>query len=225
MAVTNLMHDIIVNSVEEVLKKEKGTDTAGVSSDEIVAYVLNRVPPKYVTSERGLLHGVLDAHYKIQQQVDILLLIYEAIEKITHGRNSNTAITEVARPGHSAYFPHIIGQALEESSMSVIPDIEVALLYKGKKCAMLDSAWENPCMTKLSTKGHYHFWPLFDTRSMGESTSVPFTISFSHPQCDGRSLDISLEVLGKADFGKSLFIPTVLMKTGDNPDHDDLKPS
>lgn len=225
MAVTNLMHDIIVNAVEEVLKKEEGRDTAGISGDEIVAYVLNRVPPKYVTSERGLLHGVLDAHYKIQQQVDILLLIYEAIEKISHGRNSNTAITEVARSGISSYLPHIIGQVLEESTLSVIPDIEVALLHKGIKCAMLDSAWENPCMTKLSTKGHYHFWPLFDARSMGNSASVPFTISFSHPQCDDHSIDISLEVLGKADFGKSLFIPTLLMKTRDTPVHDEGKPS
>ncbi|MBN2077445.1 MAG: late competence development ComFB family protein [Spirochaetes bacterium] len=225
MAVTNLMHDIIVNAVEEVLKKEKKKETAGISSDEIVGYVLNRVPPKYVTSERGLLHGVLDAHYKIQQQVDILLLIYEAIEKISHGRNSNTAIKDVARPGQTSYFPHIIGQVLEESTLSVIPDIEVALLHGGKACAMIDNAWENPCMTKLSTKGHYHFWPLFDEKTMGSSASVPFTIKFSHPRCDEHIIDITLEILGKTDFGKSLFIPTALMKNREDSDRDETKPS
>ncbi|TFH41393.1 MAG: hypothetical protein E4G96_05585, partial [Chrysiogenales bacterium] len=181
MPVTNLMHDIIINTVDEVLKKEDKNEIAGVNRDEIIAYVLNRVPPKYVTSERGLLYGILDAKYKIQQQVDILLLIYEAIQKIFHRRDSNTAIKEVATPGKTSYLPHIIGQVIEETTLSVIPDVEVSLMRGGSRAVMVDSDWENPSRTKLSTRGHYHFWPQFIESEMKNTPSVPFTITFQHP--------------------------------------------
>jgi len=213
MPVTNLMKDIVINILDEVLKKEQVKQLNGNGRDDIIAYVLNRVQPRYVTSERGLLYGILDAKYKVQQRVDILFLIYEAIHQIINRRDSTTALKETINPEKSSYMPHIVGQVLDEGSLSVVPDVEVTLLYGDKPAVMVDSDWENPYKTIEATKGHFHFWPTYAEIEMGKSTHVPFTLTFKHDRYCADKLDLSLEVVRNADFGKSHFIPIVLMKS------------
>lgn len=214
MPVTNLMKDIVVNTLDEVLKKEEEHDITVSNRDDIIAYVLNRVPPKYVTSERGLLHGILDAKYKIQQRVDILFLIYEAIYKILKRRDT-TIKRDIAGTDATHFLPHVVGQVLEESNLSIIPDVSVSLIIGAKNAPMVDSDWENPYKTNEATKGHYHFWPLYTDTVMGKGPQISFTLTFRHPKFVEKSIDITLDVIPKSDFGKSLFVPIVLMKAKD----------
>jgi competence protein ComFB len=212
MPVTNLMKDIVINILDEVLKKEKVKNINGNGRDDIIAYVLNRVQPKYVTSERGLLYGILDAKYHVQQRVDILFLIYEAIHMIQNRRDSNNAVKETVIPEKNAYLPHIVGQVLEDSSLTIVPDVEVMLMYGGVPAAMVDSDWDNPYLTISATKGHFHFWPKYIDKEMGKESHIPFSITFRHDSYAAATIDLSLEIVRNADFGRSLFIPAVLMK-------------
>src|SRR4030042_1117890 len=182
MPVTNLMKDIVINTLDEVLKKEKNKDIDASSRDDIIAYVLNRVPPRYVTTERGLLYGILDARYKIQQRIDLLFLLYEAIEKISSRRDSRGGFKGAIDTEKTSYLPHIVGQVLEESTLSVIPDVEVSLKRGNSLAPMVDSDWENPYTTNLATQGHYHFWPLYTERDTAKGSSVTFTLTFRHPR-------------------------------------------
>jgi competence protein ComFB len=203
----------VINTLEEVLKKEKNSNITSHKKADIIAYVLNRVPPLYVTSERGLLYGMMNTRYKTQQHVDILLLIYEAIQKIINRRDSNNALESVIASDDSLALPHIVGQVLEESTLAIIPDVEVILMRGTDRAAMVDSVWDNPYKTNLATKGHYHFWPKYSKKEMGTGSSARFTIAFAHPRCDDQSIDVDLEVIQKDDFGKSVFIPVVLMRS------------
>jgi competence protein ComFB len=207
------MKDIVINTLEEVLKKEKKDNINGHNKADIVAYVLNRVPPLYVTSERGLLYGMMNTRYKTQQHVDILLLIYEAIQKIINRRDSNNSLENVIGNDDSFALAHIVGQVLEESTLAIIPDVQVTLMSGAARAAMVDTVWDNPYRTNLATKGHYHFWPKYSRKEMGTGSSARFTITFTHPQCDDQSIDVDLDVIQKNDFGKSVFIPVVLMKS------------
>jgi competence protein ComFB len=213
MAITNLMHDIVINILDEVLKKESNRKITDVNRDDIIAYVLNRLPPKYVTSERGLLYGILDARYQVQQQVDILLLIYEAINKIVTRRDPADDHNDRLHLDKTSFLPHIVGQVLEESSLSIIADVEVTLMYGTAAAAMVDSDWDNPYTTNAATKGHYHFWPKYIKTSMGKKSKAGFKIIFRHPQYLETKISLNLEVIKKSDFGRSQFIPTVLMKS------------
>jgi competence protein ComFB len=213
MAITNLMHDIVINILDEVLKKESNKKITENNRDDIIAYVLNRVPPKYVTSERGLLYGILDARYQVQQQVDILLLIYEAINKIVTRRDPEKDHKDRLHLDKTSLLPHIVGQVLEESSLSIISDVEVILTYGKAKAAMVDSDWDNPYITNTATKGHFHFWPRYIRSSMGKKSKVNFKLIFRHPQYIETKINLNLEVIKKSDFGRSQFIPTVLMKS------------
>ncbi|MBP7734635.1 MAG: late competence development ComFB family protein [Spirochaetes bacterium] len=211
MPVTNLMKDIVISTLDEVLKKE-ARDVSRDSKDDIIAYVLNRVPPKYVTSQRGFLYGVLDTRYQVQNRVDVLFLIYEAIYRILDRRDHAGTAKGVTVPETAVYLPHIVGQVLEESTLTVIPDVEVTLLYGAAAAAMVDADWENPYRTTQATKGHFHFWPKYSEGAMKSTSSIPFKLTFRHPHCADQALDLTLNVNSKNDFGISHFIPTVLMK-------------
>lgn len=212
MPVNNLMKDIVINTLDEVLKKEAPKDVSSASRDDIIAYVLNRVPPKYVTSERGFLYGILDARYKVQERIDVLFLIYEAIYKILKRRDPASAARAITVPESAAYLPHLVGQVLEESTLSVIPDVEVTLMFGTAPAAMIDSDWENPYRTSRATKGHFHFWPKYSDSAMKATSGIPFKLTFRHPHCLDHAIDLSLDVSGRSDFGVSRFIPIVLMK-------------
>jgi competence protein ComFB len=204
------MKDIVINTIDEVLKEEENKKIPVNSRDDIIAYVLNRVQPKYTTSERGLLHGILEARYKIQQRVDIFFLIYEAIHIISR-RVSNPSETG-GTISHSIYFlPHIVGQVLEESTLSIISDIEVSLFYGGTPAEMVDSYWENPYKTNIATKGHYHFWPQYSESSMGKGSAVPFTLRFHHTKLADKKLDITMSAVLTKEPVKTQFVPLVLM--------------
>ncbi len=209
MSITNLMKDIVINTVEEVLKEKENVNIPKNGKDDIIAYVLNRIQPKYATSERGLLHGVLDAKYMIQQRVDVFFLIYEAIHMIN--RRGSSHETEWASSESSYFLPHIVGQVLEESSLSVVSDVEVSLLYKGAATAMVDSFWDNPYKTNEATKGHYHFWPQFSERSMARKSTLSFTLGFHHAEFADKTIDIDIAVDLKSKRVQTQFVPLVLL--------------
>lgn len=213
MPAKNLMQDIVINILDEVLKKEGNRGVSERHREDIIAYVLNRVPPRYVTSERGLLYGALDAKYKTQEQVDILMLIYEAINKILKNNRPDNDQEERTHLEKSSLLPHIIGQVLEESTLAIIPGVEVSLMFGKSRAGMVDADWENPYNTSPATKGRFHFWPKYSPAKMGKGPKIPFTLVFRHPQFVETSITVKLDVLKKSDFGRSKFIPIVLMKS------------
>lgn len=215
MPVNNLMKDIVINTLDEVLKKEDQEHIPSASRDDIIAYVLNRVPPKYVTSERGFLYCILDAKYKVQDRIDVLFLIYEAIYRILNRRDPANAAKAMTVPESTAYLPHIVGQVLEETTLSVIPGVEVTLMFGRTPADMVDADWQNPYQTSQATKGHFHFWPRYIGNAMKSSSEIPFKLIFKHPHCLEQTLDLALDVNTRSEFGVSRFIPIVLMKAKD----------
>lgn len=210
MAVTNLMQEIVVSTLEEVLKNEKITNIPPADRDDIIAYALNRLNPKYVTSERGLLHGVLEARYQVQQRVDVLFLIYEALYRILNHPASSAGHSDMSHSKGTVMLPHIVGQVLDSETLSMLPNVDVLLLHNGAPAPMIDDGWNNPYRTNESTNGYYHFWPKY-ADSHGSAASLPFTLVFKHPEFKETSMSIDLEVIGAAEPGKNRFLQATLM--------------
>jgi competence protein ComFB len=213
MSFKNLMEDITRAAVEEVLRKDNEINQVNSNVDDIAAYVLNRVTPKYVTSERGILHGKLQARLATQQKTDIFMLIYEAIEVIKKRRNKD----EIS--GHTKFdntalkrFPHIIGQVLEETTFSVISDIEITLYFGKSKCNMVDSDWKNPYETNKPTMGYYHFWPEYDDKLMKSGSSYKFRLEYRHKLLSDKDFEFELEYDSPTGIGMSYIIPIVLLQ-------------
>ncbi len=226
MAFRNLMEDIVTNVVNKILFKEdqKLLEYEPYKQD-IITYVLNRIPPKYYTSERGILHGKLNTEFTFQQKADILLFTYEAIEIIINRRK-----TELPADCKSAEFkiyclPHILGEVLEESTFSIIPDINVILLYKGKPVKMKDSSWKNPYVTSKSTEGYYHFWPEIPhdiEKNVTAGKKLSFELVFNHPSFIEKRAEINLQVMDTIDIYKSQVIPITLIQCANGVDIDSL---
>ncbi|HPB81614.1 MAG TPA: late competence development ComFB family protein [Spirochaetota bacterium] len=219
MAIRNLMEDVTASVVGEVLSRMKEElPHSDMYWDDVIAYVLNRIPAKYVTSERGILHDRLDALTMVQQKSDILFLAHEAILHIKNRRTStgNTNYDGIREGKY--FFPHILGEVLEESSFAMIPDVEVTLLFGKEKTSMIDNSWTNPYVTNKATRGYFHFWPDFVEGAMDSTKPVQFSIVFSHPKFKEKRIDLSLSVQETFKLNSSHVIPLTLMNTLDGVD-------
>ncbi len=217
MAIKNLMEEIVWNVVTEILKSDNDILWESEHIDDIVAYVCNRLPPRYVTSERGILHGKLENRLKTQQKTDIFLLTYEAIEVFKNRRNGISQDQKDSADYSLRRFPHIIGEVLEESTFSVVSDIQITLLYEGRPLEMVDSDWNNPYVTNRATMGYFHFWPLLD-KTLEKREYYLFELKFEHPQMKEKIVEFEVDPHSCAGLGLSCVVPVVLMQVKEGVD-------
>lgn len=218
MAIRNIMEDITFSIIAEILKEDKVFTGAECYTQDIAAYVLNRIQPKYITSERGILHGKLESRLLMQQKTDIIFLIHEALEVIRNRRSVPTPGIADNLSSRELFFPHIIGEVLEETTFSIITDAEVTLMYKGSRVPMVDSSWINPYITNRGTLGYYHFWPDVNTETMKLGQDIPMTLQFRHDNFKPKELEISLPVMSVFDLSNSRVVPIALMQIRDGVD-------
>ncbi len=218
MAIKNLMEDVVSAIVDEALKKKTNIDKK-IRRDDIISYVLNRIPPKYYTSERGILHGVVESQILFQQKTDILLLTYDAIKTIKKGRESE--LGSGAKKGAGAkelkdrFLPYILGEILEETTFSIISGVKATLVWNGKKAEMLDTGWKNPYVTNDATRGFFHFWPKLPEKE-SRAKKLKFKLEYSHPDFIKNSIEFEVPVIGDKSVYKSQVLPAILMKTSEN---------
>lgn len=218
MAVRNLMEDIVSSIIKEVKKKDKESVKKS-EFDDILAYVLNRTCQRYVTGERGVLHGKINARYAMQERPDILFLIYEAIDVISKRRSSNIMVKGEKGAVSDVRCRHILGQVLEESTFSIIPDVKVKLLFDGKGVEMADKSFSNPYITNGATKGYYHFWARYNSHMENNK----FKLDFKHPKFEKKTLDIDIDSFNGFDISRSFIVPVVLLKLKEGSDLDFIK--
>ena len=223
MATNNIMEDIVYSLATEVMKNDNDLALIDASSDDIVAYVLNRIPPRYVTSERGILHGKLRSMSSPQEHVDILFLIYEAINIIEKRRDSEPAFEKSELGEDGICFPHLLGEVFEEETFSYIPEIKIQISIENKIMEMIDEGWKNPYETHSSTRGYFHFWPKYNKETMGKVSTVKFI--FSHPKFITKEVELDIETITLSAIGKSKVLPVTLMslkegETLDDPPND-----
>lgn len=209
MAIYNIMEDIVSNLVNHVMNNDPELSILNNNSSDIIAYVLNRISPRYITSERGMLHEKLKSLNSQQEHVDILFLIYEASNLIRSRRKSELPFSKKEFLNKEICFPHIIGEVFEEITFFPVKDAEVKMTLDGKEMLMIDNSWNNPYQTHIGTHGYYHFWPLFDKKTMGEVSTVKFI--FSHPKFIAKEFEFDLNIIDIVDIGKSKILPVTLL--------------
>ena len=208
----NLVEVIVEDTVNAVMTKEKSSKNIKFHKSDIIAYVLNRVPPRYVTGERGIIHTRIDPMLKYQEQTDILFLTYEAIKLFSERRSSDSEYSEIRMEDISGLMPYIMGELLEETTLSIIPDMEVTLLYKDKPAEMMDSGWKNPYIATVATRGYYHFWPKYVEKEMGKKDNVEFSLKFSHDKFEPHSIKVLTKINKKGNVEKMQSVPLILLK-------------
>lgn len=218
MAIKNLMEDVVKNVLMEMLKKDHIADISQSNIEDIIAYVLNRINPRYITTERGIIHEKLESKFKFQERPDVLFLIHEAIQNVKNRRPSVPRKKNGYTIATSEAFPHMIGEVLEKTTMSVIPEVKVTLLYKDSPAQMIDEGWGNPCVTNASTRGYYHFMPEFLPEKMSDKKEIYFKLTFTHPKFIDTEMDLPIRPVKTGNLGESFKIPMVFLQIKDGID-------
>ena len=171
MNVHNLMEDIVIKAVNTLYDRVKGEDVAWLTCDcencrlDTVSYVLNRIPPKYVVSGRGVTHN---AEYlaSSQLQADVDSLALEGMRTVSstkrpfHTENRKDCIIHGddnhTKPAFN--FFTFMGIVLDGNTFEPVPKAKITLKMDGKLAEMVDKTWSNPYNMVTCTKGVDSFW-------------------------------------------------------------------
>ena len=129
---------------------------------DAACFVLNRIPQRYVTSQRGQAHFEHELQHDQQLSVDIMTLAHEGLRRVSSVRRSFYGDGDTS--AHSAtgphfYLPTVKGRLFDGTSFELITDVSVLLLLGDRPVQMLDARWQNPYRISASTAGTYLFWP------------------------------------------------------------------
>lgn len=192
MNVHNMMEEIVelyVNNLYDQVKKEKikwlSCDCENCRLDT-VSYVLNRIPPKYVVSGRGVAHTTTEIDDS-QIKADIEARAIEGMRIVSSTKRpfhtedrKNCQISENASPAFN--FCTFTGTVLDGNTFEPITNATILLKCEGTPAEMIDMTWSNPYQTVKSTNGAYSFWmKSVPAEKAGITKQFNFSIEVSAP--------------------------------------------
>ena len=190
MNVHNLMEDEVIKAVNTLYDKVKSENVAWLTCDcencrlDTVSYVLNRIPPKYVVSGRGVTHNV---EYLASSQLlaDIDSLALEGMRTVsttkrpfhTENRKDCEIQGDNSKTKPAFNFFTFMGVVLDGNTFEPVTDAKITLKLDGKVAEMVDTTWSNPLHMVPSTKGVYSFWvKSIPAKTSGERAYFNFSI-------------------------------------------------
>ena len=109
MRLKNYNEDLVLETVKVVLKDRADVRPSRSFILDVAAYVLNRTPPKYITSERGFTHEVLQAaggdgteEQRLVNVIELITHINQAIEVVARRRRNGASVGQKRPPRSSA---------------------------------------------------------------------------------------------------------------------------
>ena len=187
MNVHNMMEDLVTAEVNALYEQVKKDGINWLSCDckncrlDTISYVLNRTPPKYVVSGRGVTHSneIFADHQLI---ADISAVAMDGIRIISSTKRPFHSYSreecEVKVDENPSYnFPTFTGTVLDGGTFEPVSGAKILLKLDGKVVDMVDMTWANPTQTFQSTKGAFTFWasPIPAVKA-GESRKFEFEI-------------------------------------------------
>ena len=167
----NIMEEQVVSRVKELYEQVGQKGASWLTCDcencrlDTICYVLNRLPPRYVVSGRGITHNT--AFLKdVQLSADIDRLALEGMKLVSTAKRpyhkyGHLNASEGAKKTSSTpvfNFPTFVGNVYDGSTFEPLPDARILLKEGNTVASMMDSSWLNPCKTFAVTNGSYSFW-------------------------------------------------------------------
>lgn len=179
----NTVETIIDDSLTELLKSRRDLCKCDKCLLDMKAYALNRLPPKYIVSERGLIHSEMDSFKNGQFNADVIGIIFEAIDTVssklrpgyTHDDTDIPRLSRFENPTTEFFFNffHILGFVYINDSLDYSKGVRISLFDNKTNhlVEMAESGWENPTETQYSTLGLFTFWPKPQRSDRGQTHS------------------------------------------------------
>jgi hypothetical protein len=173
MKLKNYQEDLVLYLSELVLKNRPDVKASESLMHDVAAYTLNRLPPRYIVSERGFTRLAADhwldngSKNGLASLVQVLILVNKAIDTIKNRRRTSLpgppahrAVEEALDIGCCWHnLPYLIGRILDKASREPVLDASVLVLINGREAEAADPGWLNPYLTNPGTRGFYSFLP------------------------------------------------------------------
>ena len=209
MKVHNVMEELIASRVNLMYERLNEAKPSWFTCDcedcrlDVVSYVLNRIPPRYVVSGRGVVH-TMKLVPTPQIKADIDALVIEAVREINlTKRPYHKDVAPNARSEKheiSFNFPIFSGSVFDGASFEPLIDCTITLKYGEDNADMIDKTWSNPCKTYAATNGSYSFWVKpFKADKVGESKYFTFTVAVAAKGYTPASHAFSIPLISEAE--------------------------
>jgi len=171
MDFNNINEDLVVSAVQTIfdeIDKTGNPDNYCLCYQcriDTICFVLNRIEPHYIVSNRGYARLDPNSIKRQQQEADITSLIYKGLRLVNHNMRPTASHDGTAgvSPGKGNLplfdIPTIAGRIFNGISFEPISDVEVSLYCDGELVSMRNNNWQNPYYMVPSTPGAFSFWP------------------------------------------------------------------
>ncbi len=170
MKLKNYQEDLVLQAIAIALENRPELLEDEVAVNDIAAFVLNRLPPRYIMSERGFTRLVSeeedpsDERRDVATMVRLLVLVNRGIEMVENRRKpSPESLQYHLDPTFQALpvlnFPQIVGKVIDAEDRRAVANATVTLYLDGEVAEPAEPGWPNPFATSLATRGYYSFWP------------------------------------------------------------------
>ena len=158
-----------VNEIFDVLSTKGNAEKFCVCNQcrmDVTCYALNRIPPRYIVSNRGASRVLVEDIGRQQQTADISVLIHEGLHRVSHNMRPNFShSSKEGTDGSESEIPKfnvpvIMGRIFNGNNFAPLSDVDVELIWNGEKVGMKDGNWQNPFHIVSNIEGNFSFWPV-----------------------------------------------------------------
>lgn len=200
MKLKNYQEDIVLHLIELILQEQSqknGYDEFFIN--DVAAYTLNRLKPKYIMSERGVTRFISsnlddsEPDTGLSEYVKIMLLINHAVWIVQSRRTADVQGTadpheEIMEGVHN--YPFMVGKVINPKDR-IPAGAELTLMLNGELAVSAEPGWPNPYVLHEHTKGYYSFWPAPSSCSQNELEHYVEIIA-KHPEYGDRRVETTL---------------------------------
>ncbi len=197
MQLKNYQEDVVSHVIDVALEQYPELRSDITFVNDVAAYVLNRVPPKYIMSERGFtrfasLHFLNDnngADRSILNLLELMAIVNSGIEVVKERRKTvvpagshpfyESTVPDIKNIEYLHNFPQFIGRLKDRDSKKPATNACVTMYIDGLKAYPAEPGWINPYYTNTLTKGVYSFWPQA-LKNTAKSKRSKITITIDH---------------------------------------------
>jgi hypothetical protein len=197
MHLKNYNEDLVMNTVKIVLKDRSDVKVTRSFVLDVAAYTLNRIPPKYITSERGFTRELIQSAAGengdgLVNVIELITLINRAVDVVASRRQA-AAVARRRRTEPQlqedgtlrlTYFynmPHIFGRVVNVRDGRPVIAADATLFVNDNLSVPAEPGWHNPYRTNEQTKGYFSFWPQAEMGSE-DALRVDLSLGIDHRQ-------------------------------------------
>jgi competence protein ComFB len=194
MEIHNISEDIVFTTVQTIfdsLRKKNNAEGLCLCNQckvDTICYVLNRIEPKYIVSNRGITRIEQDWINRQQTEADVATLVYKGVRVVNHNQRPTSLhdqMEEEHKVANNPAFdiPTIVGRVFDGNTFAPLTGVSVELRYGNEIVPMRNSNWQNPFTLIEHTPGAFSFWPIpVPAEAEGIHRIIVYSLKVESPQ-------------------------------------------